>query len=674
MLATGSLRFCGCPLMTVPHSPADHAQPAPKGKRREVVVAGKRVKTVDVHAHCCVPKAMAVIGHPLEAPGLLMDGSAQGPDQLATRIAAMDAQGIDVEALSINPYWYKAGKDQSAELIRIQNETLVEFCAANPERFVAYATAALQHPELAAEQVEHAVKKLGFRGVSVGGSVAGEELANPRFHPFWKKCEELDVLVFLHPTGTRELEASGRLAGSGLLSNTIGNPLETTIALSHLIFEGTLDKFPGLKVIAAHGGGYLPSYADRSDHACMVGPRGCNADVKLKKKPTLEGSFDKNLEALHKKKIISDASAEAAVFQRKLTRDNADKDLADLKKAGMEVTEFSAAEQAKLRAQVEDEVLEEIVDPNLPPDVKRKQVQQKVDEKLRAAGNLPAEDDKAAAGLTAQTDTAKVYAQREVDSLPIAVARTNPVYPRSLQQRGIEGTVTVSFLVDAGGNVQNVRLIKATDRLFADAAVSAIKHWRFQPGLKNGRPVATTLELPVNFHLNSGGTMAPKAAVMTPATVPVVQPAVAKLPVADTAQAAPRRTESLKAFSLRGLDVVPVAIRQVAPVYPVDLKRAGVAGRATIAFVVDGQHTAFPQAYAMHTEKDGPIKLFTSLREARKWTEHILHAPQPVDAPQQAETAQPPAGQTAWTDPDRQGLMLRGNRQREVTVRSLDAA
>ena len=166
MLATGSLRFCGCPLMTVPHSPADHAQPSGRPKRREVVVAGKRVKTVDVHAHCCVPKAMAVIGHPLEAPGLLMDGSAQGPDQLATRIAAMDAQGIDVEALSINPYWYKADKDQSAELIRLQNETLVEFCAANPERFVAYATAALQHPELAAEQVEHAVKKLGFTSTS----------------------------------------------------------------------------------------------------------------------------------------------------------------------------------------------------------------------------------------------------------------------------------------------------------------------------------------------------------------------------------------------------------------------------------------------------------------------------------------------------------------------------
>ena len=277
MLSTGSLRFCGCPLLTVPHSPADHAQPSGKTKRREVVVAGKRVKTVDVHAHCCVPKAMAVIGHPLEAPGLLMDDT-------STRIAAMDAQGIDVEALSINPYWYKATKDQSAELIRIQNETLVEFCAANPERFVAYATAALQHPELAAEQVEHAVKKLGLKGVSVGGSVAGEELANPRFHPFWKKCEELNVLVFLHPTGTRELEPSGRLGGSGLLTNTIGNPLETTIALSHLIFEGTLDRFPGLKICAAHGGGYLGSYANRSDAVIRTFPN--RVGPLPKKKPT----------------------------------------------------------------------------------------------------------------------------------------------------------------------------------------------------------------------------------------------------------------------------------------------------------------------------------------------------------------------------------------------------
>ncbi|WP_428660539.1 amidohydrolase family protein [Reyranella sp.] len=249
----------------------DHTHP----RRREVVVAGKRVKTVDIHAHCCVPKAMAVINHPLEAPGLLMEDT-------STRVAAMDAQGIDVECLSINPYWYRAGKDESAELIRLQNEALVEFCAAQPDRFVAFATAALQHPELAAEQVEHAVKKLGFRGVSVGGSVAGLELADPKFNPFWAKCEEHGLLVFLHPTGTRELEPSGRLNGSGLLSNTIGNPLETTIALSHLIFEGTLDRFPGLKICAAHGGGYFGSYANRSDAVIKTFP---NRVGPLPKKP-----------------------------------------------------------------------------------------------------------------------------------------------------------------------------------------------------------------------------------------------------------------------------------------------------------------------------------------------------------------------------------------------------
>jgi aminocarboxymuconate-semialdehyde decarboxylase len=244
---------------------AEHGHGHSHAKRREVVVAGKRVKTVDIHAHCCVPTAMAVIKHPLEAPGLLMEDT-------STRLSAMDSQGIDVECLSINPFWYRAAKDEAAEVIRLQNEALVDFCARQPDRFVGFATAALQHPELAAEQVEHAVKKLGFRGVGVGGSVAGQELADPKFHPFWKKCEELGVLVFMHPLGTRELEPSGRLGGSGLLTNTIGNPLETTIALSHLIFEGTLDRFPGLKICAAHGGGFLPSYANRSDAVIRTFP------------------------------------------------------------------------------------------------------------------------------------------------------------------------------------------------------------------------------------------------------------------------------------------------------------------------------------------------------------------------------------------------------------------
>jgi aminocarboxymuconate-semialdehyde decarboxylase len=198
------------------------------------------------------------------------------------RIGAMDAQGIDVEALSINPYWYKAERDLAAKVIELQNEKLAEICGAHPERFVAFATVALQYPDLAAQQLEDGVRRLGLRGASVGGSVNGEELSAAKFHPFWQKAEELGILVFLHPQGSPEL--ADRLKGNGGLANTIGNPLETTIALSHLIFEGTLDRFPGLKVCAAHGGGYLPSYAGRSDAGCVTFPDRCT--VPLKKKPT----------------------------------------------------------------------------------------------------------------------------------------------------------------------------------------------------------------------------------------------------------------------------------------------------------------------------------------------------------------------------------------------------
>src|ERR1700733_819922 len=252
-----------------------HAHSHAHAKRWEVVIAGKRIKTVDVHAHCIVPDAAKIINHPLEAPALLWS-------DVGTRLAHMDKSGVDVEALSINPFWYRAERDAVEQLIKVQNEALAEFCAGNKDRFVAFATAALQYPDLAAQQVEHAVKTLGLRGVGVAGSVAGEDLANPKFHPFWQKCEELGVLVFMHPLGPRELEPSGRPGGNGLLTNTIGNPLETTIALSHLIFEGTLDRFPGLKICAAHGGGFLASYAHRSDAVLQVFPNRVGTPPKLK--------------------------------------------------------------------------------------------------------------------------------------------------------------------------------------------------------------------------------------------------------------------------------------------------------------------------------------------------------------------------------------------------------
>jgi aminocarboxymuconate-semialdehyde decarboxylase len=270
--ATPGLVFVACP---AEGAGGGGGGTATQGRRREVVVSGRRVRTVDIHAHCAVPAANALVGRTLETDALLMSDT-------RTRLRAMDEQGIDVEALSINPFWYPAERDVAEQVIRVQNEKLAEICAAQPDRFVAFATVALQHPDLAVTQLEEGIKKYGLRGVSTGGSVNGLELADPKFHPFWAKAEQLGVLVFIHPQGTAELE--DRLQGNGVLTNTIGNPLETTIALSHLIFEGTLDRFPGLKICAAHGGGYLPSYGARSDAIGTTFPGRMTRT--LKKKPT----------------------------------------------------------------------------------------------------------------------------------------------------------------------------------------------------------------------------------------------------------------------------------------------------------------------------------------------------------------------------------------------------
>jgi aminocarboxymuconate-semialdehyde decarboxylase len=250
----------------------------PGGRRREVVVGGRRVKTIDVHAHCVIPEAYALLGRKVDdhrGPGIGEVGE--------RRIREMDAQGIDMEALSINPAWYRTERDVVTKVIRIQNERLAEFCAKYPDRFVAFASVALQFPDLAVQQLVDGVKKLGLRGAAVGASVADDEFSDPKFHPFWAKAEELGVLIFIHPQSTPDL--ARRFKGQGWLANTIGNPLDTTIALSHLIFEGTLDRFPGLKICSAHGGGYLPSYAPRSDNSLRVAP-DMDTGVKLKKKPT----------------------------------------------------------------------------------------------------------------------------------------------------------------------------------------------------------------------------------------------------------------------------------------------------------------------------------------------------------------------------------------------------
>ena len=252
------------------------------GARREIKVGGRRVKVVDMHAHCAIPEVVDLV----KGTNLLRNpGPARGPQVLGPeRLRALDERGIDVQVLSINLFWwYAAEREMAAQIVKLHDEKLAAWCSAHPERFVALSSVALQFPDLAAQQLEHAVKELGLKGAAIGGHVAGEPLSSPKFDPFWAKAEQLGVLVFMHPGSAENVVKEDALKGNGDLPNIIGNPLETTVFLSRVIFDGTLDKFPGLKLCAAHGGGFLPSYLGRTDVACEVRP---TANCQNKKHPS----------------------------------------------------------------------------------------------------------------------------------------------------------------------------------------------------------------------------------------------------------------------------------------------------------------------------------------------------------------------------------------------------
>jgi predicted TIM-barrel fold metal-dependent hydrolase len=276
--AAAGLVFCGCGLPGLAHA----RTPAPV--RLPVTVGGRRVKTIDVHSHCLFHDAVALLGDGAARLARPINNDQEMYLVLEQRLAAMDAQGIDMEVLSITPFWYNNDRDLAEKIVTMQNERLAELVASQRDRFAAFGSLTLQDPALAVRQLETAVRKQGLRGAAIGDHVAGDEFSHPKFDPVWAKAEELGAVLFIHPQPVPELNK--RFKGNGWLSSTVGNPLATTIALQHLIFEGTLDRFPGLKVLAAHGGGYLGSYAARDDHACFVSPAGCDPNIKLKKQPS----------------------------------------------------------------------------------------------------------------------------------------------------------------------------------------------------------------------------------------------------------------------------------------------------------------------------------------------------------------------------------------------------
>jgi len=236
--------------------------------RKEVWIAGKRIKTVDIHAHASIKDVEEVIR------GTNVERTIGGPRLLEpSRLTMMDEWGIDVSVISANQYWWYAADDRglARDIIRVQDEGFAAWVDRYPDRFVALTSVALQFPELAADQLEYAVNELGFRGASIGGHVNGEVPASEFYDPFWAKCEELDVPVFVHPANAPNIVKEGGLDFPGDLGNIVGNPLETGFLLTRMIFDGTFDRFPNLKICGAHGGGYLPSYFGRTEVACNGG-------------------------------------------------------------------------------------------------------------------------------------------------------------------------------------------------------------------------------------------------------------------------------------------------------------------------------------------------------------------------------------------------------------------
>lgn len=244
------------------------------------------VPAVDVHAHVGLPEVDALLdGHEGLAAQRQADAVTLGPASLSynirqlaelgprltdldLRLAAMDAARVDVQAVSPSPVpaaW--AGRELAARVVTTTNEAVRRYCDRAPGRLLPIGTVSLQHPDLAVRQLTAAIRDLGLRGVQISTSAGpGRELDDPELADFWAAAEECGAAVLIHPWGC----TLGERLNAYYLFNTVGNPTETALALSRLIFSGVLERHPRLRIWSAHGGGYLASYIVRADHAWRV--------------------------------------------------------------------------------------------------------------------------------------------------------------------------------------------------------------------------------------------------------------------------------------------------------------------------------------------------------------------------------------------------------------------
>ena len=251
------------------------------GERRPIPVSarGKHL-VVDIHCHLGIPAADAIVQakYPGPPPGINDFTSPKTMEvnraqfaaigrtlnTLDTRLTDMDRLGIDVQALSPSPgqYFYFTDAETGRDAARAVNDGMAEAVARHPDRFVGMGTVPLQEPRLAVEEMRRCVSELDLRGIEISTNVNGTDFHAEALRPFWAAAEELGVLVFIHPLGFTH----GQRLSEFYFNNLIGNPLESTLAVGHLIFGGVLDAYPGLRICVAHGGGYIPGYWGRMDH------------------------------------------------------------------------------------------------------------------------------------------------------------------------------------------------------------------------------------------------------------------------------------------------------------------------------------------------------------------------------------------------------------------------
>lgn len=237
--------------------------------------------TIDIHAHIVVPEAAKValphvdvsripLAHFSDAATKEINtGQEKDIKEVMTtidrRLSDLDRMGIDIQVVAPAPgqcYYYVDSKiAESAH--RITNDGVAEFCMRKPDRFLGLGGVTLQEPDLAVQELDYVMSELRLKGVQILTNVDGRELSDPLYRPFFARAEQLGALIMLHPNGFTQGERFTHF----YFNNVIGNPLETTLALHNLIFSGTLARFPDLKLLAVHGGGYLPAYSGRIDHA-----------------------------------------------------------------------------------------------------------------------------------------------------------------------------------------------------------------------------------------------------------------------------------------------------------------------------------------------------------------------------------------------------------------------